>query len=238
MAARRHPGIGGFWQQGGAVRHEMQGAGAVVDGAQHVAAGVFQVALPIVLQRDDGVLLLDGEDPLIGRHDVVKRVELHPHRPRGEVERTAAVTVQGDGEVPHLAGGAEAPGLDVALGHRLAVLVLGHVLLAQRRQGDVLQIDDALGIVDGAGDVAPDPPIPHRIVGSQARAPGQDQALGGDAGVGQLPGALADADGLAAAVGVVDRGGPAEQDRRVHVRQRPQGQHDRAGGQIDHTGPV
>ena len=102
----------------------------------------------------------------------------------------------------------------------------------------MLQVDDALGVIDGAGDVAPDPPIPHRIVGGLARAPGQDQALGGDAGVGQLPGALADADGLVAAVGVVDRGGPAEQDGGIHIRQRPQGQHDRAGGQIDHTRPI
>ena len=51
--------------------------------------------------------------------------------------------------------------------------------------------------------------------------------------MGELPGAFADADGLAAAVGVVHRGGPAEHDGGIHIRQGAQGQHDRPGGQVD-----
>ncbi|MNU90701.1 hypothetical protein D3C71_805740 [compost metagenome] len=173
--AHGDPGIGRLGQGGAAVRHEMQGAGGVVDGPQLIAAGIAQLAEPVILQGDDGIAGLDHQLLIVHIKGVIERVELHPQTAGGEVVGSSAVqAVQRDGEVPHHAGRTQAARLDMMLGHRLTILVLGHVLLTQGGQGDVLQINDALGIVDDAGNVAPDLAIPHRVVGGLAHPPGQD----------------------------------------------------------------
>ncbi|MNQ00489.1 hypothetical protein D3C85_131400 [compost metagenome] len=233
LGAHRDPAITRARQRGRAVRHEVKGARGVVDGPERYPAGVLEVALAVVLQRDDRILGLDHQLLLHRIELVIERVELHPYRARGQVERPAPVPVQGDGEVPHLAGGGEAPRFDVALGHRLAVLVGGRELGSQRRQGEVVQLDLASGIVDLAADIAADSAVAGAVGGALVGAPGQDQTRRRDAGMGQLPAGFADADGLAAAVGVVHRGAPAEQDRRVHIRQRAKGQQHRTGSVVE-----
>ena len=121
------------------------------------------------------------------------------------------------------------------MGVRVAVLVNNLVLLTAIGQGRHPQGQIAGHIVDGAGGIAGQlaRPVVDGGFGRATGLPGQGQAVGGDPLMGQLMGQLHRIQHHAGAVKVRDLGTPAEHDRAVHIRQRPQGQHHRAGGEVE-----
>ena len=219
------PLIAGFRNAALAIRLDGDLAGGVVDGAPLYPCRIQQLARAVVAHTDDRVALGDHQFGVV-LHILIKGIPAHRDHSWGQV---LLGQLQGDRPV-RVAGR-----VVKALGVRVAVLVNNLVLLAAIRQGCHPQGQIAGHIIDGAGGIAGQlaRPVVDGGFGRATGLPGQGQAVGGDPLMGQLMGQLHRIQHHAGAVEVRDLGTPAEHDRAVHIRQRPQGQHHRAGGEVE-----